>query len=179
MERCEHLTSFVYPSSSFKQTIPAERTLKNNLLKWVEEQWVHVYLHAVDRTPSSRRRADDADSAAAVTFPHCHANIRRSLWPAVALSAAISATVWPPSRLSEQRRRRRRLSGQSRRSAATARRLSDWTLQRPISVIVQCGIGTVFKTWKKILVNEGGKKWLNYTVYLCDLMQKRCVEILS
>lgn len=110
---------------------------KNDLWKWSEErlgaqEWVHESTCLLfTAAASSRRRTDDADSAAAVTFPHCHANIHRSLWPAVALSAAISATVWPPSRLSEQRRRRRTLSRQSRRSAATAHRSSHWTLQLP------------------------------------------------
>ncbi|TNN44171.1 hypothetical protein EYF80_045616 [Liparis tanakae] len=31
-----------------------------------------------------------------MTFPHRHANMLRSLWPAVSLSPTISATVWPP-----------------------------------------------------------------------------------
>lgn len=43
--------------------------------------------------------SDDADSSVVMTFHHCHANISRSLWPAVSLSPIISTTVWPPSRL--------------------------------------------------------------------------------
>lgn len=46
---------------------------------------------------SSLCHSDDADSAVVMTFPHCHANISRSLWPAVSLSPIISTTVWPPS----------------------------------------------------------------------------------
>lgn len=45
---------------------------------------------------SSQCHSDDADSAVVMTFPHCHANIPRSLWPAVSLSPIISTTVWPP-----------------------------------------------------------------------------------
>lgn len=50
---------------------------------------------------SSLCHSDDADSAVVMTFPHCHANIPRSLWPAVSLSPIISTTVWPTSCLPE------------------------------------------------------------------------------
>lgn len=43
--------------------------------------------------------SDDADSSVVMTFHHCHANISRSLWPAVSLSPIISTTRWPASRL--------------------------------------------------------------------------------
>lgn len=46
---------------------------------------------------SSPCHSDDADSAVVMTFPHCHANISRSLWPPVSLSPIISTTAWPPS----------------------------------------------------------------------------------
>lgn len=46
---------------------------------------------------SSPCHSDDADSAVVMTFPHCQANIRMSLWPAVSLSPIISTTLWPPS----------------------------------------------------------------------------------
>lgn len=46
---------------------------------------------------SSQCHSDDADSVVVVTFPHCHANISRSLWPAVSLSPIISSTARPPS----------------------------------------------------------------------------------
>lgn len=43
--------------------------------------------------PASLCHSNDADSAVVVTFPHRHANIPRSLWPAVSLSPTISPSL--------------------------------------------------------------------------------------
>lgn len=47
-------------------------------------------LRVLAAAPASLCHSNDADSAAVMTFPHCHANIPRSLWPAVSLSPTIS-----------------------------------------------------------------------------------------
>lgn len=43
--------------------------------------------------PASLCHSNDADSAVVMTFPHCHANIPRSLWPAVSLSPTIRPSL--------------------------------------------------------------------------------------
>lgn len=81
---------------------------------WIIQMWINMDLQSDDEKESPRRvkvlfsaalsslcHSDDADSAVVMTFPHCHANISRSLWPAVSLSPIISTTVWPPRCLSE------------------------------------------------------------------------------
>lgn len=48
---------------------------------------------ALAAAPASLCHSNDADSAVVMTFPHCHANIPRSLWPAVSLSPTISPSL--------------------------------------------------------------------------------------
>lgn len=50
-------------------------------------------LRALAAAPASLRHSNDADSAVVMTFPHRHANVPRSLWPAVSLSPTISPSL--------------------------------------------------------------------------------------
>lgn len=52
-----------------------------------------LMLSALAAATASSCHSNDADSAVVVTFPHCHANIPRSLWPAVSLSPTISPSL--------------------------------------------------------------------------------------
>lgn len=113
-----------------------------------------MYLPAAHRGTPSRRRSDDADSAAAVTFPRCHANTHRSLWPAVALSAAINARVWLPSSAGGDGDSVGRVAGRQRQPTARPTEHSS----PPISMIVQCATAELERSSKlEILGNEGEK----------------------
>lgn len=60
-----------------------------------QSQWKREVLmfRALAAAPASLCHSNDADSAVVMTFPHCHANIPRSLWPAVSLSPIISPSL--------------------------------------------------------------------------------------
>lgn len=60
------------------------------LLHTDEKKKTVLMLRVLAAAPASLCHSNDADSAAVMTFPHCHANIPRSLWPAVSLSPTIS-----------------------------------------------------------------------------------------
>lgn len=48
-----------------------------------------LMLSVLAAAPASLCQSNDADSAVVMTFPHRHANVPRSLWPAVSLSPTI------------------------------------------------------------------------------------------
>lgn len=52
-----------------------------------------LMLSVLAAAPASLCHSNDADSGVVMTFPHCHANIPRSLWPAVSLSPTISPSL--------------------------------------------------------------------------------------
>lgn len=52
-----------------------------------------LMLSVLAAAPASLCHSNDADSAVVMTFPHRHANVPRSLWPAVSLSPTIRPSL--------------------------------------------------------------------------------------